>query len=113
MERFNIFDDDMLHIILDNSNSMQPKKDYTAQQKMVLESYGKVNFDGEEIDAVSVLAILQYLTETNQRAIEMLADDKSECRYLDENIVTEFWLSNQELAKEIEYRKKALLYQMA
>jgi len=94
--------------IFNYSEFLKPREEYTAQQKMVLESYGKVHFDGEEIDAMNVLAILQYVTDTNERVIQMLADDKSECRYLDEGIVNDFWMSNRALAKEIEYRKNAL-----
>jgi len=82
---------------------------YTAHQRMILQGWGKVNFEGEEIDAMGVLAILQHVTDTNQRAIDLIVNDSNECHYLDESIVTDFWIANMAMQKEIK-EKTAILH---
>jgi len=81
------------------------EEEYTAHQRLLLQSWGKVKFEGTEIDAMGVLAILQYVTDVNQRAVEMLVEDTNECHYLDESIVTDFWIANMAMQKEILEKK--------
>jgi len=81
---------------------------YTAHQRLLLQSWGKVKFEGTEIDAMGVLAILQYVTDVNQRAVEMIVEDSNECHYLNEDIVTDFWIANLAMQKEILEKKNIL-----
>ncbi len=81
---------------------------YTAHQRLLLQSWGKVKFEGTEIDAMGVLAILQYVTDVNQRAVDMIVEDSNECHYLNEDIVTDFWIANLAMQKEILEKKNIL-----
>ena len=118
------FTDDLINIMFENMENVEIddifhekaflglEEEYTAHQRLLLQSWGKVKFEGTEIDAMGVLAILQYVTDVNQRAVEMLVEDTNECHYLNEDIVTDFWIANLAMQKEI-LEKKNILHNQA